>query len=108
YHLHHTNSNESIWGGRDPDEDLSALNAILPAAIRAAEILNVDEPLRAQWRELLAHLAPLPTSTDPDALKPADFKGPRVFVRARQPAVQARFAGLPDGNSLPMWFFDLC
>jgi hypothetical protein len=107
YHLHHVNSNESVWGARDSDEDLSALNAILPAVIRASEILKVDESLRSSWRELLANLAPLPTSTDSDALKRADFTGPRVFLRGRQPAIQGG-GGIPDGNSLPMWFFDLC
>ncbi len=107
YHLHHVNSNESVLGCRDPDEDVSAMNAILPAVIRASEILKIDEDLRGKWRELLANLAPLATSTDPDALKRADFAGPRVFVRGRQPAIQGG-GGLPDGNSLPMWFFDLC
>lgn len=107
YHVHHTNSNEPAWGVRDSDEDLSALRGILPAAIRAAEILDVDAELRASWREFLANLAPIPTSDDPDALKPADYDGPRVWVKGRKPAAKA--AGLlPDGNTLPQWNFDLC
>src|SRR5262249_49893513 len=106
YHIHHVNSNETVWGARDTDEDLSAMNGVFAAASRAAEILGEDAELRARWREVREHLAPLPTSDDPDALRPDDYRGPRVFVRGRRPAVQAR--GLrPDGNSLPMWFFDL-
>jgi hypothetical protein len=107
WHIHHVNSNESMLGARDTDEDLSAMRGVLAAAIRAAELLEIDAPLRAQWREVLDHLAPLPTSTDVDALKPADYAGPRVFVRGRTPAINAR-GFTPDGNSLPMWFFDLC
>ena len=108
YHIHHVNSNESVWGAQDTDEDLSALRGLLPAAIRAAEILNEDADLRSAWREFLNNLAPLPTSDHPDALKRNDYKGPRVFVRGLRPAIRAGSAFLPDSNSLPMWFFDLC
>jgi hypothetical protein len=106
-HMHHTNSNESVQDVRDSDEDHAAMRGIFAAAARAAEILDVDAPLRAQWRDALAKLAPLPLSTDADALKPADYAGPAVFVRGRTPAVSGR-GFTPDGNSLPQWFFDLC
>jgi hypothetical protein len=105
-HIHHVNSNESVLGARDTDEDLSAMRGILSVAVGASELLGVDAELRAAWRELLGRLAPLPTSDDPDSLRPDGYAGPRVFVRGRKPAVRA--AGLlPDPNSLPMWFFDL-
>ena len=108
YHIHHVNSNESVWGANDTDEDLSALRGLLPAAIRASEILNEDADLRSAWREFLDKLTPLPTSDHPDALKRNDYTGPPVFVRGLRPAVRAGAAFLPDPNSLPMWFFDLC
>ena len=105
-HIHHVNSNESVWGARDTDEDLSAVRGVLAAALRASEILDVDADLRPAWRGLLDHLAPLPLSDHPEALKPAGYAGPRVFVRGLKPAVRA--GGFrPDANSLPMWFFDL-
>jgi hypothetical protein len=107
YHIHHVNSNESVYGARDTDEDLSAMRGVFAAAIRAAETLGVDAELRATWKEFLENLTPLPVSDDPDALKPEDYKGPRVFVRGRKPAVKEGGL-LPDGNSLPAWFFDLC
>jgi hypothetical protein len=107
WHMHHTNSNESVNDVRDSDEDLAAMRGIFAVAARAAEILGLDAADRAAWRDLLAHLAPLPTSADPDALKPADYSGPRVFVRGRTPVVNGR-GFTPDGNSLPQWFFDLC
>jgi Glycosyl hydrolase family 95 catalytic domain len=108
YHIHDVNSNESVWGAQDTDEDLSALLGLLPAAIRAAEILNEDADLRSAWGEFLENLAPLPASDHPEALKRNDYKGPRVFVRGLRPAIRAGAAFLPDANSLPMWFFDLC
>jgi hypothetical protein len=108
YHIHHVNSNESVWGAQDTDEDLSALRGLLPAAIRAAEILNEDADLRSAWREFLDNLAPLSMSDHPEALKRNGYTGPRVFVRGLRPAVKAGAAFLPDANSLPMWFFDLC
>ena len=46
YHIHHVNSNESVKGARDTDEDLSAMRGVLAAALRAAELLNVDAGLR--------------------------------------------------------------
>jgi hypothetical protein len=107
YHIHKVNSNESAWGANDTDEDLSAMRGLFPALLRAAEILTVDAEMRPVWKEFLEHLAPIPMSSDPAALKPAGYAGPVVFVRGLKPAVkEAGF--LPDGNSLPMWFFDLC
>lgn len=109
YHIHNVNSNEGIWGARDTDEDLSAMRGLLPAAIRASEILQVDDGLRASWQELLANLTPLATSDDPDAIKGAGYSGPRVWTRGRKPVVGGTGMGmLPDGNSLPAWLFDLC
>jgi hypothetical protein len=106
YHIHHVNSNESVLGARDTDEDLSAMRGVLAAAIRASEILGRDAESRAAWREILENLAPLPVSDDPEALRPADYAGPRVFVRGLKPAVDSRGL-LPDANSLPAYFFDL-
>ncbi|MEK7407638.1 MAG: DUF5703 domain-containing protein [Acidobacteriota bacterium] len=107
HHIHQVNSNESVWGARDTDEDLSAMRGVFAALLRASEVLDVDAPLRPLWREFLDNLAPLPVSDHPDALRPADYGGPRVFVRGLKPAVRAG-GFLPDANSLPMWWFDLC
>jgi len=108
YHLQWANSNESIYGARDTDEDLSAMRGVVAAVLRASEILNLDAPLRPVWREFLDNLAPLPLSDDPDALRPVNYSGPRVFARGHKPVVKPGGGILPDGNSLPMWFFDLC
>lgn len=98
YHIHHVNSNEPLWGGQDTDEELSSMYGILPVAIRASEILNVDADMRPLWQELLDHLAPLPTREGQ----------PAVWVKGREPVVRGRASSLPDGNTMPMWLFDLC
>ena len=106
WHIHNVNSNESIYGARDTDEDISAMRGITAVALRAAQILGVDAALQPKWREFLDNLAPLPTSADPEALKPENYAGPRVFVRGLKPAIKPG-GFTPDGNSLPMFLFDL-
>src|SRR5262249_53399960 len=88
------------------DEDMCAMRGILDATIRASSILGIDPELRAKWSELLANLAPIPSSDNVNASKPADYKGPEVWVRSLKPAIKAGGL-LPDGNSLPAWMFDL-
>ena len=107
YHIHHVNSNESVMGAHDTDEDLSAMRAIFAAAVRAGELLATDAELRAHWQNVLANLPPLPTSAHPDALRAADYTGAPVFVRGLKPTANDNAGFTPDGNSLPMWFFDL-
>jgi hypothetical protein len=70
YHLHQVNNHEPTWGAQDPIGELAAMYGILPVAIRASEILGVDEDLRPKWRDLLARLAPLPTTDHPMAIHP--------------------------------------
>lgn len=98
YHIHHVNSNEPLWGGRDTDEEISSLYGILPIAIRASEILNVDSEIRLLWRELLENLAPLPRSDS----------APHFWTKGLGPVVRGRASSLPDRNTMPMWLFDLC
>ncbi len=106
WHIENVNSNESVLGARDTDEDLSAMRGLFAAAVRASAILDQDHELQIHWREILDNLASLPTSDHPDALKREGYDGPRVWVRGLKPAVKGGF--LPDPNSLPQWFFDLC
>jgi len=81
YHIHNTNSNESIYGARDTDEDVAAMYGVMATSLRAASILKADAELQSKWKEFLANLTPLATSDDADALKPDGYSGPRVFVR---------------------------
>jgi len=108
FHIRYANSNESVWGARDTDEDLSAMRGVFAALLRASELLGTDADKREEWHSFLARLADLPTSRDPEALRPATYNGPEVFTRGRRPAVKVAAGVLPDQNSLPHWFFDLC
>jgi hypothetical protein len=67
YHLHGTNGHEDFWGVTDSIMDLAAIRGVVPLAIRAAELLDVDADLRAAWQGLLANLAPYPMGADPQA-----------------------------------------
>ncbi len=107
YHLHHVNSNESVWGGLDPDEEIAAMRGLLPATIRASEILDLDAEMRSVWRELLQNLAPLATSSHPEA-GAKDPGAPAQWIRALPPIVRGNGSGRPDQNTMPIWFFDLC
>ena len=95
YHIHHVNSNESVYGARDTDEDLS-----VDARRDRPRCCAPGDPRRGRLR--CARVARISRRTlrrsrhrdDPEALKPADYSGPRVFVRGLKPAVK-------DGGFLP-------
>jgi hypothetical protein len=130
YHIHYVNSNESLRGARDTDEEIASMMAIFPTVIRASEILGVDADMRPVWQEFIDNLAPLPRSDHPDAVamraQSAERDGRRregregrrerdarsetgpTWIRGLPPIVSGRGSGRPDGNTMPMWFFDLC
>jgi hypothetical protein len=56
YHIYNVNDNESVRGGHNTVEEISSMMGIFPAAIRASEILNVDNELRVLWKEFVQNL----------------------------------------------------
>jgi Glycosyl hydrolase family 95 catalytic domain/Glycoside hydrolase family 95, C-terminal domain len=107
YHLGWSNSNESVYGARDTDEDVASMRGATSALLRASAILGADAAMRPTWQEFLDLLPPLPDSSNPDALSVDGYQGPTVWVRGLKPAVKPG-GMLPDANSLPAWFFDFC
>lgn len=106
YHLYNINDNESVRGGHNTVEEISSMMGILPAAIRASELLGTDAELTSLWSELLSNLSPLPFNTNySDTYKQG---APVTFVRSLPPVVQGPGTGRPDQNTMPVWFFDLC
>lgn len=106
YVIRHVNDNESIWDAENPVEEISAMMGVFPAAIKAAALLGTDDSLRRLWKEVLEHLSPLPSSRSN-----SDMTGqPEVWVGARRSLspVRGNSRRLPDGNTMPVWFFDLC
>ena len=63
YHLHYVNNLESNWGGKDTPEELLAMRAMIPIAIKASEILGMDADRRPVWKEILDNLTPIPASS---------------------------------------------
>lgn len=104
YHIHHINDNESVWGGHDTVEEIASMMGIFPVAIKASEILNTDPELRALWKEFISNLAPLPLST----AYPESAGKPVTWVKSLPPVVHGEGNKLPDANTMPVWFFDLC
>lgn len=63
YHIYHVNRIESDWDSQDTSSELGAMRTIFPMAIRAAQILGVDEALRPKWQDIADNLAsPAPGS----------------------------------------------
>jgi len=106
YHISHVNDNESLWRSKDPVEEISSMLGIIPALIKASERLGVDEDMRPVWQEFLSNLAPLPTN----ASIQGQSKQPVVWVGALNSTspVRGNAKRLPDRNTMPVWYFDLC
>jgi hypothetical protein len=108
YHIHHVNSNESIRGAQDTDEEIASMRGIFPVLIKASEILNVDADRRPVWQEFHDSLTPLVRSDHPDAQPPPRESPEPFWIRGLPPVAYGNPSGRPDGNTMPMWFFDLC
>ena len=105
YHIHEVNNHEPVWGARDTQEEISGMYGILPAAIRAAEILDMDAGLRNAWRDLHRNLAPLATNVAPDSPRPRKPGGPELWIAGLPPVRHGNIAAL---GLVPALFYDLC
>jgi len=101
YHLYHVNDNESVWGGHNTVEEISSMMGIFPVAIKASELLGLDPDLAKSWQEILDNLSPLPTKAIPGG-------SGKTWIRSLPPIVQGNGDAMPDPNTMPAWFFDLC
>lgn len=104
YHIRHINDNESVWDGHNTVEEISSMMGIFPVAVRASEILDIDAGLRELWEEILTNLSPLPLSNS----YPEQNEQPVTFVRSLLPVLKGPASRIPDSNTMPVWFFDLC
>jgi hypothetical protein len=80
YHIHHVNNGEGQWNSSDTAYEVSCMHMIFPLAIRASEILGVDDDLRARWREIEENLVPMPTRRYPGGgdWSPAGTNAPTI------------------------------
>lgn len=66
YQIRHVNNlEEQPWGSTNTPEELLAMCVMLPIAIHASEILNVDADLRPKWKEISDNLPPIPPAPQP-------------------------------------------
>ena len=104
YHIHDINGHEPIWGAQDTLEEVAGMRGIVPLAIRASEILDVDPELRTAWREFLQNLAPLPTSDLPAAAGLVKDGGPRRWISGLPPVQKGN---LEAPSLAPANYYDL-
>ncbi|SMC37946.1 glycosyl hydrolase family 95 catalytic domain-containing protein [Pedobacter africanus] len=104
YHIYHVNDNESIWGGHNTVEEIASMKGIFPAAIKAAELLGTDQELRKHWESFISDLSPLSSSK----AYPETAAQPEYWVGSLPPLLKGNGQRRPDGNTMPVWFFDLC
>ena len=92
YHFNRTNLHEHIWAGRDVIDDLSLARGIFAVAIKASEILGIDEDMRPLWQDCLDNIAPYPMSDEKDAIAHDNAKASEkaVWALGREPAVLVR------------------
>jgi hypothetical protein len=91
YHIYHVNRIESDWDSQDTRSELDAMHTIFPMAIRASQLLGVDEPLRPKWQDIADHLA----SPAPGSGNRGNFDQTKA-VFSRQVSIEASAAsGLP-------------
>lgn len=67
YHIRESNVKESFWGVKDSIVDLAAVRGVVPLAIHAAKMLNVDTALCVKWEEFINNLAPYPMGSEPES-----------------------------------------
>ncbi|BDI32038.1 hypothetical protein CCAX7_40890 [Capsulimonas corticalis] len=72
YEMLISNAHETYWRVKNAITDLAAVRSLFPVAISSSETLGVDADLRAQWRDVLANLAPYPVADDGLSYLPHD------------------------------------
>jgi len=107
YHIAPVNNGEGLWGARDTFEVVGMIRALLPTAIRAAEMLDADADLRSKWRELLEHFTTIPTSDEGHAKLREGYAGPAVWVSGRPPVVKGDIGAGLAGLAGRLWALDM-
>ncbi len=110
YHIHDTNNQEDIWGVQDAIYELTSMYGILPLAIKASEVLDVDADMRPLWKELLNNLTPLPTNENKASPEPRKSGEPVLWVKALGPIANSTIKkekGESFINTIPALYYDI-
>ena len=91
-HTNPSNAHETQWDVEDPTTDISAVLALYPAIIEAANLLGKDADLVRDLKNALAKIPPLPRTrtATPHTLVPAasDADGDVVIAESYQPGAE--------------------
>jgi len=108
-HTSPSNAHETQWDVTDPTTDLSAIKALYPVVIQAAELLHKDPDLIAQLKAALPKIPEFPRtqSTGKHTLLPpsADSENNDVIAESYQPA--AEIHNLENIGLEPVWPYNL-
>ena len=104
YHIIGVNNWESTWGSSDTIEELAGMKAITLTAIKASEILGVDEDMRPIWKEFHENIVELPTMPDTTIAG-----NERIWVTTTTPALEDALPGrnvIMRRSTTPSTYFD--
>ena len=108
-HTNPSNAHETQWDVSDPTTDVAAMQALFPAVVQAAILLNRDATLVAQLQAAIPKIQPFPRTdiaTQKQLLTPSsDAGGQDMIGMSTQPA-----ATLHNSENLglePVWPYDL-
>ena len=104
-HIVHCNNHEALWDCKDAVSEMAAMHGIIPIAIKAAQKLGYDEEKVARWQNFLKELAPIPVSTEPDALTTGEERE-ECWASARSKGQNGRASH--EHVSDPIALYDLC
>jgi hypothetical protein len=83
------NAHETQWNVTDPVTDITAMQALFPATVQAAQTLGVDGALITQLNAAISKIPPLPrtdTATQSQVLTPSsDAQGADMIALSTQP-----------------------
>jgi alpha-L-fucosidase 2 len=108
-HTSPSNAHETQWDVMDPTTDISAILALYPATIEAANLLGRDADLVRELKAALAKMPALPRTRPGDghALLPAtaDAEGNDVIAESYQPGAEVH--NIENIGLEPVWPYDI-
>src|SRR5581483_3611077 len=91
-HTNPSNAHETQWDVQDPVTDVAAMQALFPAVIQAAHLLNRDASLIAALNKAISELLPFPRTdiaTQTQLLSPSDdAAGQDMIALSYEPTAQ--------------------
>lgn len=108
-HTSPSNAHETQWDVQDPVTDIAAMQALFPAVIQAAQLLNRDSSLIATLKKAIPELLPFPRTdiaTQTQLLPPGDdANGQDMIALSYEPTAQRH--NVENLGLEPVWPYNL-